>query len=926
MKRKVLILFLGLVSSLTFAQKQLNIEDSLKGKSPEDKVLYLLKMKVNKPLDSALLFINEAIDVAKTHQKDSLFLEGYYQKALTYYNAQKFKKSVAICYKLDSLSQQKSILYYQYKSYNSLGKANFMLSNKNESLKYFKKALSITKEKRDSLSMATIYHNIAGVYLVNNFNKKAEQYYRLALKIYNQANIEEKKKRGTYLQLSRLTSTFEETKVLLNKIEEIDKGTVNPHRDANFQLTKGEAFRVKGDAFKNKKYYYESKKALRKAYRIADSINDREVKNLSLLFLARVNTSLKQYHEAAMNVSSALQLEQPNSINYGLLLDIGAEANSLKNDYKKAYELMLLKKELLDSIQKEETKRSFAEFDVRYKTAEKDKQIAEQKLKIVQEKNSKNLWVGVSILVLVVIILIFQVYFAKQKRKKITVENELEKAKEIEIVRTELLGNISHEIRTPLTLIIGNLQLAQEEKTRNKKLSNYINKALASSKKVIEDSNQILELLKFEKNKQELQETAIAITPFCKGLFLSFESLAAIKNIQLEFKSDIAIDKQIISDENKLEKIINNLVSNAIKYSNSDSVIYFELMQENNYLSIKVKDQGLGIPSEEREKVFNRFYQAKNSKNIGGIGIGLSLSKKFAELLNGDLTVNSKLGKGSIFQLAIPYVSAKKIEEKKSIEVLETKEYSAESVQKPKVLVVEDNVEMSNFLVEILQEKYHCATAFNGEEALKKIKNTSFDLITSDIMMPKIDGFKFKEALSENKRYKSIPFVFISAKSLEEDKLKGFDLGIDDYIVKPFNKNELLARVKNLIENKKSREQWSIENKDLLEESIVSFDKKIIDKAEKAVLDNLSNENYKVVDLALEIGYSQRQLTRFLKQYTGMSPVKFILEIRLQKAYVLLQQKAFLTLSEVKYEIGITSTSYFNKKFKERFGVLPNEV
>lgn len=193
-------------------------------------------------------------------------------------------------------------------------------------------------------------------------------------------------------------------------------------------------------------------------------------------------------------------------------------------------------------------------------------------------------------------------------------------------------------------------------------------------------------------------------------------------------------------------------------------------------------------------------------------------------------------------------------------------------------------------------------------------------------MMPKIDGFKFKEALSENKRYKSIPFVFISAKSLEEDKLKGFDLGIDDYIVKPFNKNELLARVKNLIENKKSREQWSIENKDLLEESIVSFDKKIIDKAEKAVLDNLSNENYKVVDLALEIGYSHRQLTRFLKQYTGMSPVKFILEIRLQKAYVLLQQKAFLTLSEVKYEIGITSTSYFNKKFKERFGVLPNEV
>lgn len=454
--------------------------------------------------------------------------------------------------------------------------------------------------------------------------------------------------------------------------------------------------------------------------KLGRELNDKGLRRLALSRLAEVSIALGFNKEAIASINKAVKIYNGDLKSQNDLLDLSAKANANLGNYKYAYELILQKNRITDSIQKEETKRSFAEFDVRYKTAEKDKQIADQKLKIVQEKNSKNLWVGASILVLVVIILIFQVYFAKQKRKKITVENELEKAKEIDIVRTELLGNISHEIRTPLTLIIGNLQLAQEEKTRNKKLSNYINTALASSKKVIEDSNQILELLKFEKNKQELQETAIAITPFCKGLFLSFESLAAIKNIQLEFKSDIAIDKQIISDESKLEKIINNLVSNAIKYSNSDSVIYFELMQENNYLSIKVKDQGLGIPSEEREKVFNRFYQAKNSKNIGGIGIGLSLSKKFAELLNGDLTVNSKLGKGSIFQLAIPYVSAKKIEEKKSIEVLETKEYSAESVQKPKVLVVEDNVEMSNFLVEILQEKYHCATAFNGEEALKK--------------------------------------------------------------------------------------------------------------------------------------------------------------------------------------------------------------
>ncbi|MFK5982010.1 MAG: helix-turn-helix domain-containing protein, partial [Flavobacteriaceae bacterium] len=169
------------------------------------------------------------------------------------------------------------------------------------------------------------------------------------------------------------------------------------------------------------------------------------------------------------------------------------------------------------------------------------------------------------------------------------------------------------------------------------------------------------------------------------------------------------------------------------------------------------------------------------------------------------------------------------------------------------------------------------------------------------------------------------PFILISAKTLEEDKVKGFQLGIDDYVVKPFNKNELIARIDNLLANKKSREQWKLQNKDI-EPVTDSSDIILLKKIEAEVISNISDESFKIAELASAVGYSQRQLTRILKQYTGMSPVKFILEIRLQKAYKLLQNKSFFTLSEVRYDVGITSSSYFNKKFKERFGINPSEL
>lgn len=640
---------------------------------------------------------------------------------------------------------------------------------------------------------------------------------------------------------------------------------------------------------------------------------------LSKLHLVKIHTTNNNYSLAKkilLNLEENISNTNLNSYLISIYNEL-AHIYSKEKNWQKA-NLYFNKKDSIFELSKHTiTLKSLA--DIALKNNIKNKNNSLQK---VTSTNNKLLFL--LILLLFIFIIITQWVINRNNQKQLIIKNKLDQEQKINKARSEILANISHEIRTPLTLVIGNIQMALADNVLSKKTKKHIESALTNSKKVIDEANEILDLLKFEKHKIHIHTTTFSLHNFCKRIVLSFDSLAKIKDLQLNFFSSISPDVYIESDNKKIEKIINNLVSNAIKYSNTNQKIDVFLSQENNTFLLKVQDFGLGIPPNEKSKIFERFYQAENSKNIGGFGIGLALSKEFATLLQGNLTVESTLEKGSIFSLRLPLHKAEVLK-KTTIPIVETSSQPTESnsAKKPHILIVEDNIEMNNFLVEILQEDYHCTTAFNGEEAIEKLKGTHFDLITSDIMMPKIDGFSLREQLNELK--KDIPFIFISAKNLEEDKLKGFELGVNDYITKPFNTRELVARVKNLITNKNTRSFWTLKNNENFKNQD-SFDNKFIQKAKKIVLANISDESFKVNNLALELGYSQRQLSRVLKQFTGMSPIKFILEVRLQKAYYLLQKKIHPTLTEVKYEIGISSTTYFNKAFKKRFGILPKEI
>ncbi len=576
----------------------------------------------------------------------------------------------------------------------------------------------------------------------------------------------------------------------------------------------------------------------------------------------------------------------------------------------------------------------FTASEAKFNSAQKERDIAKKDLQIVNEARSKNQVVFISIIALLVVVMFYQLFLYRQRKKKRKTELALVQEQKMNELRTNFLENIAHEIRTPITLINGNLQLALEDDTLSMEVSNFINSALSNSRRVLIDSNEILDLLRFEKGKLPLQSNEIKLQEFLKRVFYSFDSLAAIKNIKLNYNSNFESAINIKSDESRFEKILNNLISNAIKFSPVNVEIKMDVDLSDGLLTIELIDQGQGIEASELDKIFTRFYQSKHTESIGGVGVGLSLAKEFAESLDGEITAASVIGEGSTFKLSIPVKSMENVVDdllqlkNEDDQFTEEIEVNTSFMQdgKPRVLIVEDNPEMNNYLSLILSANYHCQSCFDGLEALKEIQINRYDLIISDIMMPNIDGFEFRTKVRSLDKYKLTPFIFVTAKILMEDKLKGFELGVDDYITKPFEKPELLARVAIILSNKTSREKWIKDGLEFLDNSGDGVDEQLLTKIRLTVMDNLSDENFKVPELAQEVNYSQRQLARILNKHTGLSPVKFILEVRLQSAYRLLIENQFATLSEVRHAVGLISGSYFNKKYKERFGKSPAEM
>ncbi|MDO6792061.1 two-component regulator propeller domain-containing protein [Tamlana sp. 1_MG-2023] len=519
---------------------------------------------------------------------------------------------------------------------------------------------------------------------------------------------------------------------------------------------------------------------------------------------------------------------------------------------------------------------------------------------------------------------------------------EKERVRDMNQAKLRFFTNISHDFKTPLSLIIGPFEKIadQYKKDDNQKYFSIIQNNILRLQRLID---QLISYRKAETGHLELQYSKVTLGNFMYPLMEGFEDYAQRSLLNFYYKVDDP-NKLITIDIDKTERILLNLFSNAVKYSGSYNEISIEagIITQNNeeVLSLRVHNTGGEISPEKIERIFDRFYRGVDEKqDWNGTGIGLALCKSLVDLMKGTISVTSEVDKKTEFVITLPITNkGAQLEEidvqKHYKNVTDWLPSELESIQDrpvdaslPTLLIIDDEQDIRSFLYEAFKEKYNIVLAVNGEEGLEKLKENTPQLVISDVMMPKMDGYELCKAIKSNTEFCHIPVILLTAIGDNFKKLEGLELGADDYIVKPFSIKYLEVRVKKLIENKQHIFDYYSRNSFMPKESLISSskDKEFLESINRSIEENMSNSVFGVEELASDIGMSTSHFYRKLKELTGQAPNFYLRNFRLQKAAELLTANKNLTAADVMFEIGIESKSYYSSAFKKIHGVSPSE-
>ncbi|MFI1743270.1 hybrid sensor histidine kinase/response regulator transcription factor [Thalassobellus sediminis] len=573
----------------------------------------------------------------------------------------------------------------------------------------------------------------------------------------------------------------------------------------------------------------------------------------------------------------------------------------------------------------------------------------------------KTWWAYLLYVLFFLAILWFGMYYYKK------IINE-EKEHELDQMKLSFFINVSHELRTPLTLILNPVDkiISSFNNPEIVKLNAYT--LQRSARRLYYLVNQLLDFRKMDLGKVHLKLVHGDIVKFSNGIYKLFEGLAESKGVKYEFKSSFD-ELPMNFDFDKVEKIITNLISNSIKYTKNGGKIILSISNPNeknkdlfskilnkktfkDFVQIEIKDTGIGFKKEQLKDVFGRFVNAGNTKT--GMGIGLNITQGLVKVHGGEIFVESKYKEGTIFTVLLPLnlknenneiISGNKYLNEFDLNSIHSTEYeigvstdtidkqikdldsSSDGKKKQVILVVEDNKELRKHLVYEFSNSFKIIEAVNGKDGLEKVKKHHPDLIISDVMMPKMDGFELCRLVKTEIEICHIPIILLTARSLEEDQIEGYNTGADEYLSKPFNVSILKARVRNLLEAKKRlRDKFASIGGVVSSSEITSnsLDEALLDKATKAIIDNISDPDYKLDNLLSEIGIGRSQFYRKINSITGQNPSSFIRTIRLKYASELLFKNEY-SIKEITHMSGFNSTAYFSKTFRELYGLTPTE-
>lgn len=880
--------------------------------------------------DSALVSYSRALEISKKIQFSDGIFEGLVGYGNVHWSKGDFEKAKEFHEKSFELAKSVDNLEGLIHYYNNMANIYTETGEYVKAMELYTKASQQHLEQGNIKSYGLILGNIALVQRRLENYESAIEYLVLSDSIFDEINYLPGKAYVTYSLAVIYKNTGNLDKAYKYNLAAIEgyKNLGNHKRLAYAQYTMGSISWERKDFQKALNHY---RTALNTSSAIKDSVNI----GYSLMAIGNSYVELKNNAKAVEYLLRALKVAKDVELNL-IEMDVYESLTNIystENDYEQAYKFKSLYSVVRDSFYTIEKRELANDIEAKYQNEQKTKEISllasEKKLQTLQLNkriNERNGIIAFSLILLVVAGLSYNQYRIKRKANL--------KLRELDRMKSNFFANISHEFRTPLTLIKGPIEHLEQNPGEQLKLED-VKMIRRNSTRVLKLVNQLLDLSKIDEGSLKLEPTEGDINKCLRAATSSFNSHAAQRNMDYR----VQIPQHVFwasFDRDKLEKIVYNLLSNAFKFSDDRAVISFEATFKWQDLQIIVSDSGKGIPQKQLPFVFDRFFQVDGgaTREQEGSGIGLSLSKELVELMDGTITVASEVNKGTFFTVHLPIQRIKTGQEvgidlsvkEKLIAALPHELIREDKRNIPSVLLVEDNADMRHFIEKSLLDIYKVILAVNGEDGLKQAAALLPDLIITDLMMPKMDGMELCRKLKTDLQTSHIPVIMLTAKAGMENKIEGLETGADDYITKPFDANELLVRIKNLIEQRqKLRELYA--NKDIQVDpkkiTVTSIDQNFLARVLALLEEQHVDSDFGVPQMQEALAMSKTQLHRKLKTLTTEAPGELLRNFRLKRAAQLLSQNAD-SVTQIAYSVGFNNLSYFAKCFKELYGVAPS--
>lgn len=508
----------------------------------------------------------------------------------------------------------------------------------------------------------------------------------------------------------------------------------------------------------------------------------------------------------------------------------------------------------------------------------------------------------------------------KRRRREQTEKDRRAREEELNQMKFRFFTNVSHELRTPLSLIILPLESLMKEKSGTGEYAR-LETMHRNAKSLLDLVNHLLDFRRLEMGGEKVHPVKGDFSEFVETVLDPFRIAAQEKGVSLDY-TDEADNPFIAFDGAMMRKVVNNLLSNALKFTPKGGAVHVRLYDRNQgELALSVADTGIGIPKEEQNDIFDRFYRSGNAVDATGSGIGLSLVKQYVEMHGGTVSVASEPGEGSTFVITLPAVR-----EAASDEDMEAPPDMVREGRKH-LLVVEDNADFRQYLQEELSGQYLVSVAVDGQDALERVGTERPDIVISDVMMPRLGGIELTRRLKEDIETSHIPVILLTARSSDEIRTEGYEYGADAYLTKPFRMEMLQARIRNLLEEREKRIRSFSGTAEVspMHVTITTVDQKLMARITEKLEANLDNPEYSVEQMASDVGMHRMNLYRKIQSLYGMTPSEFIRTMRLKRAAQLLTDDPNLSVTEVADMVGFNTPKYFTKYFKELFGVLPSQ-